>query len=667
MPTSDRETGWARCVVGVGAAGAAALLAACTLIVDTEADQCMTPSDCDRFPGFRSCPTQGPNSNVCVSATSVPTCKTSTDCAAYAQASCDTSTGLCTRPCSSSSDCGMGGLTCDTAGQCTTGGSDGGPCAVNADCSGRGDTFVCRKSRCVDLVTPLCTTLHTTTDNPADALEDDNAVIFGSILPTGNPSAAPFGHLVEDAIKLALDDFGRVDGIPGPNGAAARPLVLVGCNDGPDEAASQTDVAANHLIQDLGVPAIIGYAFSGNTLSVARDVTIPDDVLLFSPSATSAQITDLEATDHDLVWRTCPSDDVQARALVLHYADVEAEALARYPSIDPSHIKVAIVNHSDAYGSGLGDLVQSTLTFNGLTATDPANTGCAADSGAGGPTDPSACYLRVDYGPSTNPDLTKIAVITAFEPDIIFLFGLNEGPDTIFKDVEAEWVVPADGHLPLWIFSDGGKVTSLWATHRDPNDPSVMDPPDIVTEDQRERVSGSVPGPNATSWPPYGTFLTEFAGSAYAGDGSADTLGPAGAYDITYLLAFSTVMVSGDGPQNALTGPNLVRLGLQRMQKGASLPMIQVGADDILSAFPTLALSAPVDISGVSGPLPFTGMGDITTADIQIWCVPKSTPPDSDVGSSAVSSGYFFDSATDKMAGCLSKTCALPMNPKSCM
>ena len=581
------------------AAGALVLAGtSCSLIVDTSDNQCAVDADCSAFPGRRTCVT-----------------------------------GVCVAP--------------------STGADGGTSCALNADCSTLGSTFVCRKSTCVDLVTPLCTTLHATTVNPADAYNDDNAVLFGSIMPTGNASDAPYGHLVEDSIKLALDDFGKVSGIPGLDGAATRPLVLVGCNDGPDEDPTQTALAARHLIDDLGVPAIIGYAFSGNTVSVAQGVTIPDKVLLFSPSATSAQITQLESSDGSLLWRTAPSDDVQAQALVLHFPSVVAAAEAKYPNLDKSHLKVAIVNHSDLYGSGLGDTVESTLTFNGKAATDPTNTGCG---GAGSP-----CYLRLDYGPSTDPDLANIATIVAFQPDVIFVFGFHEGPDTIFKDVEAQWTAPADGHSPFWIFSDGGEIESLWASHPDATNEGQTDPADITTEDQRERVSGSVPGTNATSWPPYGTFLTEFAGSSYSGDGSADTIGPAGAYDIMYLLAYSTVMV-GKSP---LTGPDLVHLGLQQMQKGASLPRIQVSPDNILSAFPALTLGTPVNVSGVSGPLPFTGTGDITTADIQIWCVPRSVAPDTDVGGTAINSGYYFDSATGVMAGCMSATCALPMNPES--
>jgi hypothetical protein len=600
----------------LGLAGAASVAAvsafgACSLIVDTNDNQCAATSDCDTlFPG---------EGRTCVS-------------------------GVCTAP---------------TGAACT---SDSGPCcSVNADCSGMGQYYVCRKTACVSLVSDLCTTVYTTKQSdPATAYEDDTAVIIGDILPTAANSDGPYGHLVEDSIKLAMDDLSKADGIPGLTGGSNRPLVLVGCNDGVNE--DQTDIAAQHLIGDLGVPAIIGYAFSGNTISVAQDETIPNKVLLFSPSATAVAITDLETTDDDLVWRTCPNDNVQSQALALLFPDVVQAVSNRYKMVDPTHLKVAVVNHSDAYGSGLASAIAPTLSFNGKMATDPTNDGCAADSGTGGPTDPTACYFNVDYGPSTNPDLGAIPIIAAFAPDIIFLFGFNEGPDVIFKQVEAQWTLPPDGHRPFWIMSDGDQVTSLWATHPDGTNPNQMDPADISTEDQRQRVIGSVPGTNATSWPPYGTFLSEFAGSSYAAaDGSADTIGPAGAYDILFLLAYSTVMVG----TNELTGPNLVKLGLQKMQKTSGLPNLQISnqTSNILGAFPPLAGDTPINVTGVSGPLPFNGKGDITTADIQIWCVPPSTPPDMDVGGTAINSGFYFDSQTSALAGCLSTTCNLPNYP----
>ena len=51
----------------------------------------------------------------------------------------------------------------------------------NADCASAGTYGVCRNAKCVSLVSPLCTTVHTTNStSPSTAYEDDSAVIFGA-------------------------------------------------------------------------------------------------------------------------------------------------------------------------------------------------------------------------------------------------------------------------------------------------------------------------------------------------------------------------------------------------------------------------------------------------------------------------------------------------------
>jgi hypothetical protein len=72
---------------------------------------------------------------------------------------------------------------------------------------------------------------------------------------------------------------------------------------------------ARHLVNDLGVQAIIGVAYSGITISFATAVTVPAGVLAISPAATSVLITSLD--DKGLVWRTSPSDRFQGRAAAL--------------------------------------------------------------------------------------------------------------------------------------------------------------------------------------------------------------------------------------------------------------------------------------------------------------------------------------------------------------
>ena len=157
-------------------------------------------------------------------------------------------------------------------------------------------------------------------------------------------------------------------------------------------AVATAGMADDLLAEVVRVPAIVGPAFSGVTTTVAKEVTIPRNVLVISPSATSPSLTDLQ--DNGLVWRTAPSDVLQAKAMVLAVQDfVEPEVRATYMIAAGSPIRVAVVHKGDTYGAGLGNALFKTLKFNGL--------GAAANGGN---------YKQFDYG---DPDKLTPEQLTA--------------------------------------------------------------------------------------------------------------------------------------------------------------------------------------------------------------------------------------------------------------
>lgn len=495
-----------------------------------------------------------------------------------------------------------------------SGGTGGHPeCSKNADCDG--PYPICRKpsGTCASLTTDLCTTVMGTSP---DAYKDDDAVVFGSILPTVGPDAA-LGLAYEGAIALALDDFGMVGGLPAPGGGASRPIVVVGCNDGPNE--DQTDAAAKHLVDDLGVPAIIGYAFSGSTIKIATDVAIPAGVLLFSPSATSDAISNL--ADSDLVWRTSPPDSLQATAMAKYFPTVEKAARARYGLSASAPLKVAIVHATDPYGVALSSALEAQLVFNGAPALGQLG----------------GAYQSIAYDAASTP--AAIAQAAAFAPQITLLFGFNEVVDPILTGIEAQWQDAT--HRSFFVLADGGEVTDLWAKA-------------IMTEDLRTRVTGTVPGVT-TSYAPFASFRAAWLSSPYAQAGSPDLFGMAGAYDILYMLAYSAVAVGAD----PLTGQNLVGRGLRNMVPTPGAPKVLVGPAQITGAFATLAASTPIDFDGASGQLDFDKHGE-AASDIQIWCVP---PGSGAPAGEAINSTMYYDAATGSLAGSYASACALPTVP----
>lgn len=504
--------------------------------------------------------------------------------------------------CAADADCKDAALKCDE-GQCVALGTG---CQTNKECAAQGEHVICRKDkhRCVNLITPACTTVHGDDKN-------DNAFFIGSILSTTGPDSSA-GVPAENGIILALNEFQQnVNGLPSaPGGTGRRPYVLIGCSDNSDDAT--VIAAAKHLAEDVGVPAIIGGSFSGATIKVATTVTIADGILLFSPSATSADITNID--DHGLVWRSAPSDNLQASALSLYVPTIEAKI--RKDSMLVAPLKLAILNKGDSYGTGLAKTLTASLQSNGTLAAGQ----------------PHTIFKGINYGNPDDPTSDSptyadaVSQVLTLRPHIVLIFGGNEGITNILTDIEKQWgSMPA--YRPHYIFSDGGQVEPLW-TYVATND------------DLRKRISGSAPGAGIDE-PLFKSFhagyLSKFA------SGSPDVFGAAGAYDIAYLLAYAAMGLKAQ----PITGPNLA-VQLTKMSSG---PQVNVGTD-INAAF-TKALAGSIDFNGASGPLNFDPKTGEAPSDIQIWCLPT----DGGKVRSALNSGLSYSATTGLLVGTIGTFC----------
>lgn len=559
----------------IATAGIAATTASCSLIVDTNADACTADTDCEV--AGQICSKEADKPSICAPAT-----------------------------CSPTSACAAGSI-CES-GACQPLGPG---CQSNDQCAAQGEHVICRKDtrKCVNLITAACTTIHGND-------KDDNAILIGSILPTTGPDMSAGGP-IEDGIILALDEFKQnVNGLPPlPGATGRRPYVLIGCSDNSDDETAIA--AAKHLTEEVGVPAIIGGAFSGTTIKLATTVTIADKVLLFSPSATSADITNID--DQGLVWRTAPSDNLQASALSLYVPTVEAD-IEKDPMF-AGKLKLAILNKGDSYGGGLAKTLKASLQSNGtLAAGQDLNTFLGFDYG--NPDDPASDPLK--YGDA-------ISAVLTLRPHIVLIFGGNEGITNILTAIEEQWNTtaqsPVPSYRPRYIFSDGGEVAPLW-TYVDKND------------DLRKRISGTAPGAGVDE-PLFKSFHAAYLSKFPSG--SPDVFGAAGAYDITYLLAYAATGLKAQ----PITGPNLAA----QLTKMSSGPQVDVGTD-INAAF-TKVSAGSVDFNGASGPLNFNPKTGEAPSDIQIWCLPSAASK----AGSGTNSGYYFDAKTQKLAGAIGSIC----------
>lgn len=477
-------------------------------------------------------------------------------------------------------------------------------CTVNADCAAKGDNFICRKSdnKCASIVSAECT--HVVGD-----YKNDSAIIIGSILPTAGPDQTS-GLPIQDAIDVALADFQSVNNLPAvPGSTARRPLVLIGCNDNSDDTAAVA--AAKHLSENVKVPAIIGSAFSGITIKISTEVTIPAGVFLISPSATSVAITSI--SDNGLLWRTSPSDLIQADAHAALYPLIETKVLGGASR----SVKVAIANKGDAYGQGLSGALQSKLVINGKPFLDAGN---------------NDFRLVSDYGDpdgQTPPDYANtIAKIIALKPDIAYLLGTTEVVTELLKGIETGW--PAATPRPTYLVADGALVSEMWDTVNAVTDPTAR-------EDLRHRILGSVPGTLNANFQKFKVLY-----DSRIKDGTvATTGGAANAYDAFYNIAYA-VVAAGTKP---ITGASIAEGMGQLVATG--VPVLEVGAANINTAFTTLAAGQKIDFNGASGPLDYDLQTGEASSDIQVWCMPLSGG-NAGVGTTTTA---FYNAQTKALAG----------------
>ncbi len=532
--------------------------------------------------------------------------------AVLSSASCNAIVDTDVEQCQTTDDCvakgaAFAGSVCGPDKICTLGGD----CDTNQECIDRfeGKLAICRQPDrvCVALKSQDCKDVF-----PEDAVAEDGTVVLGYMGPLEGEFVGN-GLPPWEGVQLAvnqLDTFAK--GLPLPDGINRRRVAFVACHDlaetpgGQDSGAVR---AASHLVKTLRVPAIIGPAFSGVTLEVATKVSVSGKALLISPSATSTAITDLK--DNGLVWRTAPSDALQAVPLAQLVTDVETNIRsARSLSLnDP--IRVAVAVKSDPYGLGLTTAVLERVKFNGKPALDTSN---------------STFFVRVDYpDPAEQPnfDFDKgvvqpiLAEFAPDPPDIVLAFGTTESITKVVSGVE---MGSTGVNKPVYIVGDGGRDNELLK---------------LVTANNAfsQRVVGTLPG-RATKF--FAQFESEFKGfhNQKAPGSFADT-----AYDAAYLLAYSIVAIN----EPIMTGPKF-NDGLKKMVGGTK---VTGGTTGINLALKLLLEKKSIDYDGISGPLDFDVSTGEAPADIVVWCTGLNANSKAEFRDS----GQFYDAVQNAVTG----------------
>jgi ABC-type branched-subunit amino acid transport system substrate-binding protein len=498
-------------------------------------------------------------------------------------------------------EAGAGGEVAVVVGECTTnqqctdkatqeaadaGGGAGNDGPVAAVC-------IMPEGRCETLLSEDCDVIT------GDYL-NDRAIIIGSLFSTKGAQAAT-NVPRQQAAALAVEQINAVGGVPsGATSASSRPLVMVSC----DESTNLVR-AAEHLVKDLGVPAIVGPNTSQDTLDVSSKVTVPGGTVVITPTAVASSITSL--ADDDLTWLMVPSDVQRAPLMISQLNEIETQ-IKEERGVEA--VKLGIVFRNDALGVGTRTSLND-LVLNGKSLTDPVNLGN---------------HVEIDGYAATDPDQQDIVdKYLQFKPDIVVLAGTAEAVSKVLVPLEAQW---GDSARPQYVLIDSTKV------------------PELITavtnnDDLRARVRGTgiTPGPLGKDTPAeaYNGFKIDYDVRYEGGTATISGMGPA--HDAAYAIGLA-LAATKDLPVSGRS----VALGLRKLAGGPT-KLTTLGTN-LLQAFQKLSAGAGITAVGTFGVLDWDTDGAVKGGTLEMWCI----------GGTAAkpvyqSSGLYFDIMTQDQSG----------------
>jgi serine/threonine protein kinase len=441
-----------------------------------------------------------------------------------------------------------------------------GGCTSNAECASRaGASAICVSASCVALDSIDC---HVKADPIALA---SNATLWvGSLYPlTG--SSAEMGALAERATDLARQDFSQAASGLGAGGDAVRPIGVVSCDDAVDATR-----AAKHLVEELHVPAIVGFRYGDELIDLTSSLLGPHHVLAMATLTPSPLITEIPHAPGEapLVWRATASLSEDALAMA---AFVETVIEPQLRAEGAKRTRVALVRLKSPALLAFSERLFDALRFNGRSTLDNAN---------------DYQEVIVDPGADAQPAFdAALARLRDFAPNVVLYSGGEVVPGVLEP---FERTLPTASARPRYVtpFALDDVLLTMVGTNAD----------------LRRRVFGlTLPSTTATN----GRFTLHYNGVYGTNLSRADA--PSTPYDGFYLVAYASLAM-GALP---LTGTNLAASMHRLVPPGAP---VEVGPSGIFQAFTRLRAGESIDLVGAGGPLDFNLQTGENAADLSILC-----------------------------------------------
>jgi branched-chain amino acid transport system substrate-binding protein len=384
------------------------------------------------------------------------------------------------------------------------------------------------------------------------------------MFPTKGPNAAAFGKMNMEGADLARAEIARAtSALHGANASLrVRPVALVGCDDSVDAMR-----AARHMVDDVGVPAVLGFSNGTEVEDIAGSLLIRRGVVAVASLTASPLITRLPQPSAlpRMVWRTSYSVEAVGVATSAFLHEVIEPRLAS----KQVEIRISLVR-TDALGAtSLGEALYRELVFNGKTAVENGDR-----------------YQELVL-PSKPPaaDVESVArALAARTPRIIVLFQGASSIASLVPRVEAAW--PNGEARPVYVVA-GDSIECLT-------------PFMGSSTERRRRVFGvsSISSQTANA-----RFVMRFE-ALHPGEAKR-AVNPGVTYDAFYALAYATFALG----EARIDGPSIARAFARLVPPGRP---IENGPTSVLDALAALARGESIDLAGASGSLDF----DIATGDL---------------------------------------------------
>ena len=403
--------------------------------------------------------------------------------------------------------------------------------------------------------------------DPPDLLEAPerhrSTVVIGTIF-----GSIPSEQIDLHAAELAVRQARRAGGLPD------HPLALLHCDSTPfagdelDDVEAAAEVA--HYLADFGAPVILGATTSSGTVA-AYEALRGRDVVLISPSATSAELSELDGVSHDderpgLLWRTVASDDLQGRVIA---EDMRRRGVQR----------LTILHEPGPYGGALARVVASELA--GAAMVDVLTF------------DASTLATRVVEIAERDDD--ELLLVSSIIGDLIGFLNAASVSPRLLERYSSRGIFLTDAAAQMELIDEVMPAARAFFPQIRGTRPAVASDTPLQEE-------------------LYGAFAIEFREDPTSSSFTAHSY-DAGALAL-YGLAWASLQ------EAEISGTTIAR-GLRRTSEGEQLAVRAASWPLLLEAF---RAGESIDLSGASGGLDFDPVSEELLTPIEVWTVEPDGP-----------------------------------------